>query len=186
MDPRPGLRPLLAALLLPLTVAAQPVAITATTVTVRAGPESNYPAVVVLSPGVQVIVQGCVADYVWCDVAFGYERGWVDAAGLYYDYRSAFVPLPTVAARAGIPVVSFYIEEYWGVYYRARPWYGDWHRWEPWPGSFPLQPIQPRPLLPGQPPPGYRPPAVGQPAPAPRSAPPADEPRPPVLGRPSR
>ena len=79
-------------------------------------------------------LQGCVTDYAWCDVSFGYDRGWVIGSSLYYEHRGAFVPLPSVAAAPGA-VVSFQIEDYWGVYYLARPWYGDRHRWSHLPGG---------------------------------------------------
>ena len=141
---------LAAAALLAQPVAAQPVAITATTVSLYAGPASSYPEVLHLSPGAQVFIHGCIPDYAWCDVSFGYEHGWVLASSLYYDHRGALVPLPTVASLAGIPIAGFEIENYWGVYYTGRPWYADRHRWQNRPD-----------LRPPPGPPGYRPPGIG-------------------------
>jgi uncharacterized protein YraI len=164
---RPRLAGLAAAALLPLLAAAQQFAVTATTANLYSGPDYRYPVVVALSPGAHVTLQGCVTDYAWCDVSFGYDRGWVIGSSLYYEHRGAFVPLPSVAAVAGVPFVSFQIEDYWGVYYLARPWYGDRHRWS---------------HLPGGPPPGrpaYRPPGLGvQPPQAPSRPGPAAGPEP--------
>ena len=180
-----SLRPLLCALamLLPAAAAAQTIAVTAGSVSLRAGPDFNYPTVLVLSPGAQVIVQGCLTDYAWCDVSFGWDRGWVEAQGLYFDQRGVYGPLPPVAAQLGIPVVPFYFEQYWDSYYIGRPWYGERHRWLP--DRHRAYPNQPPP--PGTPVPGYRPPGLGQPAPTPRgSSTSPDAPRAPGLGRPSR
>jgi len=141
---------LAAATLLAQPVAAQPVAITATTVSLYAGPASSYPEVLRLSPGAQVFIHGCIPDYTWCDVSSGYEHGWVLASSLYYDQRGALVPLPTVASLAGIPIAGFEIEQYWGVYYTGRPWYRDRHRWQNRPDL--------RPPAGGS---GYRPPGIG-------------------------
>jgi uncharacterized protein YraI len=150
MKRRPLLSLLAASALLAQSVAAQPVAITATTVSLYAGPESSYPEVLRLTPGTQVFIHACMPDYAWCDVRVGYDHGWVNASSLYYDHLGAMVPLPAVASLAGIPITGFEIEQYWGVYYRGRPWYGDRYRWQNRPD--------------GRPPvgaPGYRPPGIG-------------------------
>ncbi|HEY0822354.1 MAG TPA: SH3 domain-containing protein [Ramlibacter sp.] len=111
------------ALAAPLSVAAQQVAITAKAVNLRAGPDRFYPVVLVLPPQTQVLVQGCIPDYRWCDVTFGYERGWVYAGNLRYLQAGVYVPFFQVAPVIGITIFSFVIHDYWDLHYRERPWY---------------------------------------------------------------
>jgi uncharacterized protein YraI len=118
------------ALSLPLAAAAQQLAHTAKTVNLRAGPDRMYPVVLVLPPGTQVILQGCLVDYRWCDVSFGYERGWVYAGNLRAISAQGYVPLVGVAPVLGITILQFGIHDYWGVHYRDRPWYRERRRWE--------------------------------------------------------
>jgi uncharacterized protein YraI len=142
---------LLAAATLPAgPVAAQPVAVTATELSLYAGPGNSYPEVLRLTPRVPVKVHACMPDYAWCEVSYGNDRGWALASSLTYDDRGARVPLAMAAAGAGIPVSGFEIESYWGVYYTGRPWYGDRHRWQNRPDARPPSG-----------PPAYRPPGIG-------------------------
>ncbi len=106
------------------------VAYTARTVHLRAGPGSDYPVVATLAPGLQLLVQGCVPDYVWCDVVVGPNRGWVYAGSINYYYQNSYVPLLSYGAVIGIGVFPFVLHDYWGRYYYNRPWYGDRYRWE--------------------------------------------------------
>lgn len=99
----------------------------ATSVYLRAGPRVGYPVVVTLYPGSIVFVHGCLSDYAWCDVSFGDERGWVDAAYLDYAYRGEFLPIMTYGPSLGIALFSFSIGDYWGRYYPHRSWYRDRH-----------------------------------------------------------
>jgi uncharacterized protein YraI len=41
---------------------------TAKPVNLRAGPARDYPVVAVLPAGAAIGVQGCIADFTWCDV----------------------------------------------------------------------------------------------------------------------
>ena len=123
-------------------------AYTATSAQLRAGPGLDYPVVAILSPGLQVSVQGCVEDYSWCDVVVGSERGWIDSGSIqsYYDNVSGYVPLYYGAA-LGIAAYPFFLNDYWGRYYYNRPWYPQLNFWanHPPPGR-------------GRPPPAGRPP----------------------------
>ena len=56
-----------AALLLPLTAAAQNAIITQPA-QLFAGPAPDYPVLATVYPGLEVSVVGCLADYMWCDV----------------------------------------------------------------------------------------------------------------------
>ena len=112
------------------TAQAQQLAMTVEQANLRAGPDPSYPTVAVVPPGVYVTVQGCLADYRWCDVSFGPERGWVFAANLQYVYENRPVPLPSVGALVGIGVLAFVLNDYWHDHYRGRPWYHDRRYWD--------------------------------------------------------
>ena len=150
------------ALLAPLGAAAQP-AQTAKWVNLRAGPARDYPLVLQLPPAAPLAVQGCLSDFSWCDViAPGDARGWVYGGNLIYPYQNAGVPVIQYGAVIGIPVVTFVITNYWGSYYRHRPWYRDRWQWS-------HRPPRPRPSVVVQPPRPRPPPQIIQP---PRPMPP--------------
>ena len=69
----------------------------------RAGPDRSFPLLSWLQGGTPVTVFGCLNGWHWCDVAFGFNRGWV--------------------SRFGVPMVTFSVGPYWGAHYRGRPWY---------------------------------------------------------------
>ncbi|MGF1500477.1 MAG: SH3 domain-containing protein [Paracoccaceae bacterium] len=95
-------------------------------VNLRAGPSTTYPVVTVVPAGATVATHGCVADYSWCDIAYGTYRGWVSASFLQTVHNGATVVItPVVAAAVGVGVVT-YSRAYWDRYYRAYPWYGRW------------------------------------------------------------
>ncbi|WP_213954566.1 SH3 domain-containing protein [Variovorax sp. dw_954] len=132
------------ALMLPLVASAQE-AYTRGSVNLRAGPSNDYPLITRLAPGQAVSVVGCTGGYGWCDVVLPDGlRGWAAATRLAYPYGGATVPLASYGAIIGVPIVTFSIGNYWGNYYRDRPWYGE-PRW--WGGRPPPPPV-----------PGWRPP----------------------------
>jgi len=114
---------------IPFAASAQE-AFTSRSVNVRAGPDTSYPAVATLGGGAPVEVMGCLDDWSWCDVVFGYNRGWVYAPYLTYVYQGARVPFYTYAPSFGIPIVAFSLGSYWDRYYRGRSWYGRRDYWE--------------------------------------------------------
>jgi uncharacterized protein YraI len=119
----------LAVLLAPALAEAAPAYVT-TRLSLRAGPSTEYPAVALLEPGVQVEVFGCLEGYEWCDVGIGQDRGWVAAGFLQAPYYQRQEPLPGVAAAIGLPIIGFSVGGYWDSYYRGRPWYGERERWD--------------------------------------------------------
>ncbi|MBO9645844.1 MAG: SH3 domain-containing protein [Pseudacidovorax sp.] len=160
-------------LALPIAALAQQ-AFTRAGVTLMAGPGNSYPIVAQLGQGQPVDVMGCTQGYGWCDVILPDGlRGWLFAGVLEYPYQGAPVPLPGYGAIIGVPIITFSLGNYWGRYYRDRPWYGE-PRW--WGG---------RP--PPPPPPGWRPPPPGRPGWQPHPGPPPPNfrpPRPPVWQQP--
>jgi uncharacterized protein YraI len=154
---------LVAAIALPLAAAAQQAVVSAGG-NLRAGPSRNYPLVAQLAPGTPATVMGCLGGYSWCDVVVpGGLRGWLYSGRLDYAYQGAPVPLLSIGAAIGIPIVTFTLGTYWNDYYRDRPWYQQ-PRW--WGGSRPPPPVagwRPRQSAtpnwqPRQPPAQWRPP----------------------------
>jgi uncharacterized protein YraI len=105
------------------------VAFTARESQLFAGPSPDYPLVAVLAGGVQVAVQGCLPDYTWCDVTVGVNRGWLYAGDIDYPYQGSVLPLLTYGGAIGVGVLGFSLNDYWGSYYRARPWYRERNQW---------------------------------------------------------
>ena len=180
----------LALLVLPATARAQS-ALTTTAVTLRSGPSTDYPPVLVLPTAAPVTVYGCLDGWSWCDVSFQANRGWVYGSYLAYPYQGNNVPILGFGASLGLPIISFSLGDYWGRYYQGRPWYGRRDYWlrhpppmRPGPGGYrpphrPRPPISPpRPRPPGGHHPGGghapRPPGGHHPGAAPGPRPPGN------------
>jgi len=98
-------------------------------VNLRAGPDSSYPRVAMLSAGTPVAIEGCVDGWSWCDVATAEERGWVAGNFLQEEYQGQRVLIPEYGLQIGIPIVSFAFGAYWDQHYRSRSWYGNREHW---------------------------------------------------------
>ncbi|HEY2395415.1 MAG TPA: SH3 domain-containing protein [Rudaea sp.] len=98
-------------------------------VSLRAGPDTGYPAVMGLRAGTPVFIEGCVDGWAWCDVSLGDDRGWVSGAYLQEEYDGRRVLVRDYGVRIGIPIVSFVFGDYWDHYYRGRSWYGNRERY---------------------------------------------------------
>ncbi|MFD1476260.1 SH3 domain-containing protein, partial [Ancylobacter polymorphus] len=122
-----------------------------TNVNLRAGPGVDYPVVVVLAEGAPLAIFGCLGDYSWCDVGIDDMRGWVAAQYIETVYGGRRVEFYDYAPTIGVPIIAFSFNDYWGRYYRGRPWYSTYDRWGP--------PYRPGPY-PG-PGPGWGPPPPG-------------------------
>jgi uncharacterized protein YraI len=95
-----------------------------------AGPGGDYPVVARVAPGVRLRINGCLADWQWCDVSFGPNRGWAYAGQLGYTYYNNRVPVIEYGPRLALPVITFSLGSYWDRYYRGRPWYHERSNWE--------------------------------------------------------
>ncbi|MBP8266713.1 MAG: SH3 domain-containing protein, partial [Zoogloea sp.] len=109
------------ALLLPVAAQAQQIYIN-TPVQLFAGPDTSYPVVAMLYPGLDVRVIGCLPSYEWCDILLSDGmRGWVFGESLSYPWRGNPLPVPQYGTTIGIPLITFSIGEYWGNHYRHQP-----------------------------------------------------------------
>jgi uncharacterized protein YraI len=110
--------------------AAQTATIT-NSVNVRAGPENIFPTVTWLLGGTSVTVTGCTANWRWCDVTAGRDRGWVYARFLSYPFNGSAVAIVQGGPNLGLPQIEFSLGPYWDAHYRGQRWFAqkaDWQR----------------------------------------------------------
>jgi uncharacterized protein YraI len=106
---------------------------TTTTVNLRAGPDTDYPVLGVLPPGLPVEIEGCVDGWSWCDVSVDGDRGWIAGSFLEYEYDQRRVVLSRYGRHSDIPIVTFSLGSYWDTHYRGHyDWYRDRARWANW------------------------------------------------------
>src|SRR3954454_2688304 len=65
---------------------AEPNAYVTADVNLRAGPDTDFPVLVVVPEQAAVTIYDCVDDLSWCDLSYGEERGWVSAQYLQAFY----------------------------------------------------------------------------------------------------
>lgn len=97
-------------------------------INMRAGPGVDYPWIASLPPGTQTEIFGCLDGFTWCDVAAVGARGWVAGVGLNVLYGQQPEPLLAYGPQV-IPFIGFDFNNYWGTYYRGRPWFSGVDRW---------------------------------------------------------
>ena len=102
----PWLRLLLlaAAMSLPLSAAAQFAAVTTQAANMRAGPDRSFPLVGWLPAGTPVNVVGCTDGWRWCDVIWGFNRGWIFARFLSMAFRNQPTVIFNSGAMLGVPL----------------------------------------------------------------------------------
>ncbi|HNW10046.1 MAG TPA: SH3 domain-containing protein, partial [Candidatus Rifleibacterium sp.] len=76
---------------LPVAAAAQN-AFTTQSVNMRAGPDRSFPLVAWIPAGTPVQVFGCLDGWRWCDVQWGFNRGFVWSQFL----QTSFGPQPSI------------------------------------------------------------------------------------------
>jgi uncharacterized protein YraI len=111
--------------------AAAQTAMTTNSVNVRAGPEQMFPTVTWLLSGTSVTVTGCTANWRWCDVTAGRDRGWVYARFLSYPFNGSAVTIGQGGPNLGLPQIEFSLGPYWDAHYRGKRWFAqkaDWQR----------------------------------------------------------
>lgn len=98
-------------------------AFTTNDVNMRAGPGVEYPRVATIPEDESVDIYGCLRGFNWCDVGWEGDRGWVNANFLSYSYGGRYVTVDEWGPRIGLPLIGFEVRDYWGRYYRDRPWW---------------------------------------------------------------
>lgn len=102
---------------------------TVATATLYSAPDPGYPPIETIPAGARVFVEGCTDGYVWCDVVAGEDRGWLPGNIIQYEYNGGPELVAGFGAAIGIPIVTFSIADYWGRYYRGRPFWAQHDRW---------------------------------------------------------
>ena len=110
-------------------VAAQTATITRS-VNVRSGPNASLPTVTWLLTGTNVNVTGCIANWNWCDVTSGRERGWVYSRYLSMPFQGSAVTILKAGPALGLPVVDFSLGPYWDEHYQRRLWFPQKAQWQ--------------------------------------------------------
>ena len=110
--------------------AAAETATTTTSVNVRSGPENVFPTVTWLLSGTRVTVVGCVANWRWCDVIAGRDRGWVYSRFLSIPFNGSAVTILNGGPNLGLPESEFSLGEYWDTHYQRKHWFGRKAYWQ--------------------------------------------------------
>lgn len=105
-------------------------AFTSRPLNLRAGPGVEYPVIAVVQERQPVHVFGCLEGYVWCDVGWGPERGWMAGEFLEMIHEGRPVYVLEAAPLVAVPIVLFSFGHYWDHHYVHRPWYRDRGRFE--------------------------------------------------------
>jgi uncharacterized protein YraI len=105
--------------------AAAQMATATSSVNVRAGPEKMFPTVTWLLSGTPVNVTGCTADWRWCDVTAGRDRGWVYARFLSHPFKGSAVTIVKGGPDLGLPQVEFSLGPYWDAHYQGKRWFAQ-------------------------------------------------------------
>ena len=82
-----------------------------------------------LPAGATVNVLGCIDGWRWCDVAAGFNRGWVFGQFLAISYQSQPIVIMNSGGWLGVPLITFSVGSYWDLHYRNRPWWNQRSYW---------------------------------------------------------
>ena len=85
-----------------MPVALAQTATTTSSVTLRAGPDRSMPSVTSLLSNTSVNVVGCLANWSWCDVIAGRERGWVYTRYLSMPFEGSALTIASGGPRLGL------------------------------------------------------------------------------------
>ena len=108
---------------------ADPNASVTTDVNLRAGPDTDFPAIVVIPSDEYVTIYACIEDLSWCDVSYADHRGWVAADYIRPFYQSRFMTVQEYAPLVALPSAPFDIKLYWTSFYRDQRFFGELDQW---------------------------------------------------------
>ncbi len=110
--------------------AADPNAYVTANVNLRAGPDTEYPAIVIIPAGEYVTIYACIEDLSWCDVSYGdSNRGWVSAQYVQPFYQGRYMSVQEYVPLVNLPTQPFDIRLYWSSFYSGQPFYGELDQW---------------------------------------------------------
>ena len=113
-----------------MPVAAAQTAVTTNSVNVRSGPDRALPTVTWLLSGTSVNVVGCLANWRWCDVIAGRERGWVYSRYLSVAFQGSAMTIVDGGPKLGLPAIEFALGPYWDEHYRGRIFFAQKASWQ--------------------------------------------------------
>lgn len=99
-------------------------------VNVRSGPDRSLPTVTWLLTGTRVTVVGCIADWRWCDVVAGRDRGWVYSRYLSVPFRGSSITIARGGSDLDMPVLGFELGPYWDEHYATRMFFPQKASWQ--------------------------------------------------------
>ena len=100
-----------------------------TDVNLRAGPDTDFPAIVVIPSDEYVTIYDCIEDLSWCDVSYADHRGWVAADYIRPFYQTRFMTVQEYAPLVALPSAPFDIKLYWTSFYRDQRFFGELDQW---------------------------------------------------------
>lgn len=95
----------------------------------HAGPGQDFPVVSHIPPGANINIIGCTSGYVWCDVAWNGNRGWISARFLDSVFNEQHVNVAEYGAVIEVPHVVFDQNAYWRRNYVTYPFYSVSRYW---------------------------------------------------------
>ena len=111
------------------TPPAEPNAYVTADVNLRAGPDTDFPVLLLVPAQAAVTIYDCVQDLTWCDLSYGEERGWVAAQYVQAFYQDRYMTVQEYVPLVGLPTGPFDIRTYWNSYYRDQAFYAQLDQW---------------------------------------------------------
>lgn len=101
----------------------------------HAGPGQDFPVVAHIPPGADIKISGCTQGFIWCDVAWNGNRGWIAGRFLDGSINDQNVNVVDRGAELSVPTVVFDQRTYWRHNYRTYPFYSSPRFWPFSPGE---------------------------------------------------
>jgi uncharacterized protein YraI len=80
--------------------------------------------------GSRATVVGCVANWRWCDVIAGRDRGWVYSRYLSMPFEGTATLIASAGPKLGLPVLDFAFGPYWDEHYPTRLFFSQKASWQ--------------------------------------------------------
>jgi uncharacterized protein YraI len=96
---------------------------------IHAGPGQDFPVVAHIPPGADLAITGCTQGFIWCDVSWNGNHGWL--AGRFLDsvVNEHHVNVVEYGRSMNLPTVAFDQHTYWRHNYRSYPFYSSPQYW---------------------------------------------------------